>query len=114
MDTFILHIVHRDAWAQAQTAGSYEPPSLHTEGFIHCSTADQIAGTANTHFQGRRGLLLLHIDVAHLNAELLYELAPGTVNHFPHIYGPLNLDAVTRVETFEPDANGAFHPLSYS
>jgi uncharacterized protein (DUF952 family) len=114
MDTFILHILPREAWQQAQAAGLYEPPSLQTEGFIHCSTAEQVAGTADRYFRGQHDLLLLHIDVTQLAADVLYELAPGTQRYFPHIYGALNLDAVARAEPFETDINGLFQPPTRS
>ena len=106
----ITHITSRIEWQAAQAKGYYEAPSLHTEGFIHCSTLGQVAATANRYYHGQHGLVLLYIDPSLLEPELIYELAISVGDHFPHLYGPLNTSAVTRVADFEPDAEGVFHP----
>lgn len=105
----ILHITTPDAWTQANVEGRYRSASLATEGFIHCSTLRQIAATANKHYAQRPGLLLLYIDESRLTAELRYEdLNVGDL--FPHIYGPINLDAVIKVANYEPGEDGIFTP----
>lgn len=103
----ILHIVAHDAWMEAVRAGEYHAPSLETEGFIHCSTPDQIIATAGRYYAGQTGLALLEIDPTKLRSELRIE-ALGTPEPYPHIYGPLNLDAVVRVHDFPPLADGSF------
>src|SRR4051794_13490792 len=103
----IYHITSRDAWQQAQAAGSYRADTLSTEGFIHTSTGAQVARTANRFYHGRAGLVLLAIDPVQLSAELRYEAASDS-ELFPHIYGPLNLDAVTAVRDFVPGPDGSF------
>lgn len=108
--SLITHITSRSAWHDAQQVGRYEAPSLHTEGFIHCSTPAQVAATANRFYRAQRGLLLLYIDPALLTAPLKLEPGTDVEELFPHIYGPLNLTAVVRVTDFEPDAAGVFHP----
>ncbi len=103
----ILHITTPSAWQTAQEAGQYTLPSLATEGFIHCSTAEQVVPVAQRFYKGQRGLVLLILDSDRIRPEVRWE--PGTDKPdelFPHIYGALNLDAVTRVVEFEPDANG--------
>lgn len=104
----ILHITTPEAWATAVAHGRYIPDSLQHEGFIHCSTLAQTAGTANKHYAGAAGLQLLCIDPQRLSAPLVYEDSYGSGQEFPHIYGPLNLDAVTRVLPFPPQADGTF------
>ena len=104
----ILHIAHRDEWAAAQASGDYRADSLLTEGFIHCSTPEQVLGPANERFHGQTDLLLLVIDPARLAADLVYEDSYGTGQAFPHIYGPLNLDAVVRAVPFPPGPDGRF------
>jgi uncharacterized protein (DUF952 family) len=99
-DKWIYHITTTTAWQTAQQQNSYVHPSLETEGFIHCSYRDQVAETAQVHFKGQTGLLLLRIDPARLKAELKAE-ASRSGAAFPHLYGPLNLDAVERVCPFE-------------
>ena len=101
----IFHITTHDTWQQALKAGVYQADSLETEGFIHCSTVGQVIATANRFYHGRPDLLLLVIDPEKLEAELLYE-EPG--EFFPHLYGSLNLDAVTKTTDFPPNPDGSF------
>ena len=106
----IYHITTRAAWEQARAAGVYTASSLTQEGFIHASTREQVVGTANLFFKGADGLVLLAIATARLSAELRYEWAIDVNQSFPHIYGPLNLDAVVEVVDFPPDPlTGQFH-----
>jgi uncharacterized protein (DUF952 family) len=103
----IIHIVPQHQWTDAQAHGSYQGDTLATEGFIHCSTPAQTLWVANGRFRGREDLLLLCIDADRLTSELHYEESePG--QHFPHIYGPLNLDAVVAVVPFVPKPDGSF------
>jgi uncharacterized protein (DUF952 family) len=107
----ILHITTRAAWESAKLGGAYEAPSLTTEGFIHCSTLQQVVATANAFFRGARDLVLLVIDEASVTAHVKHEPpAEGGRSDalFPHLYGPLNLDAVVRVADFPPNADGSF------
>lgn len=103
----LFHIIEQSAWHSAQAAGSYQPPSLKAEGFIHLSKEEQVEETANRFYQGRLGLVLLGIEPERLRASLRYDDVPGH-GTFPHIYGPLNLDAVVQVLPFEPSPDGTF------
>jgi uncharacterized protein (DUF952 family) len=82
--------------------------TLAEQGYIHASTAAQVAGTANRFYAGEHGLILLEIDEARLRPELRYEPPPGGTELFPHIYGPLNLDAVSGTRPLQPGADGRF------
>lgn len=104
----LLHITTRAAWEEALAAGAYTTPTLASEGFIHCSEPRQVARVANERFRGREGLVLLLIDPARVGPEVRYENTEGGEELFPHIYGPLNPDAVARVLPFEPGDDGAF------
>ena len=99
----IFHLTTPDAWAAAQRAAQYTVStlgrSLEDEGFIHCSTAAQWPGVRDRFFHGVVDVVLLHVDEARLTAELRYEQVPGLAEPFPHLYGPLNLDAVVHVST---------------
>jgi uncharacterized protein (DUF952 family) len=95
----IYHVTTKENWQNAIAAGAYEAPSLHTEGFIHNSTAEQVQGVLQRYYNGQSNLVLLHIDESKLTAELKYELAPSINEEFPHIFGAINLDAVVKVET---------------
>lgn len=107
----IFHITHPSDWEQAQRQGRYTSGSLASEGFIHCSKPDQIINTANRFYPRQKGLLLLAIAPARVEAEIRFENLEGGAELFPHIYGPLNLDAVSAVLPFEPDADGRFTRL---
>jgi uncharacterized protein (DUF952 family) len=107
MSDMILHITKRSEWEQAQQAGVYRGDTLHTEGFIHCSTPQQVLGPANAFYRGQPDLVLLCIDPDKLESPLRYE-ALGTDQAFPHIYGPLNMDAVVDVVPFPPREDGMF------
>ena len=106
--TTIYHITSRAAWEAAQRAGVYHTESLESEGFIHCSRRDQVVAVANANFDGQMGLVLLAIDEAQVTPEIRYEDCYDSGQAFPHIYGPLELAAVTRVFDFPPDVEGRF------
>ncbi len=105
----ILHICERLAWDQARSKGIYSPASLANEGFIHASRPEQVLAVANRFYQKAADLLLLWIDVQKVQAPIYDEAADGDL--YPHIYGPLNLDAVCKVSEFAPDADGVFRQL---
>lgn len=94
----IYHVVTEANWQNALLEGFYEAESLAKEGFIHTSKAEQVDGVLERYYKGQSSLFLLHIDETKLTAPLKYELAPSVNEEFPHIYGRLNLDAVTKVE----------------
>ena len=103
----VFHITKREDWDRATREGSYQPLSLASEGFIHCSTSDQVVRTANRLFRGHPGLVLLKIETDQIGAEIKFENCEGG-EAFPHIYGPLDPDSVARVMAFEPGEDGSF------
>lgn len=109
----IFHILKKHEWQQAIETGSYEPASLKTEGFVHCSTREQTPATANRYFRGQTDLVLLSIDPSRLAAEVRLEPPANPRDErahelFPHVYGPINLDAVRRAVDFPCDSGGSF------
>ncbi len=104
----IYHITTLKNWNHAQQVSQYSLDSLASDGFIHASTWDQVVGTGNYLFRGQTGLVVLAIDTDQLAAEVKFEAAPGTDQQFPHIYGPINLDAVVQVIDFSPEPDGSF------
>lgn len=120
MTGLILHITNSAAWDEARMIGLYRAASLDSEGFIHCSGPEQVLTVANNFYRGQTGLLLLMIDPARLSAPLKYEPPAHPTGHseqpdpeveealFPHLYGPLNVDAVVRVLDFPPRPDGTF------
>ena len=94
----IYHITTKNEWEAAETKGVYTAPSLETEGFIHCSEEQQVKDVLERYYSGSKDLVKLVIDPKKLKAELKYELAPSVHENFPHVYGPINLDAVIDVQ----------------
>jgi len=90
----IYHITTNKAWQEALLKGHYETESLLTEGFIHNSTLQQVAAVVNRYYKNATDLILLHIDESKLTSPLKYELAPSVNEFFPHIFGPINIEAV--------------------
>lgn len=97
----IYHVVQKSKWEAALQQGFYDADSLANEGFIHLSTKEQVAGVLQRYHQEQNDLLLLQVDETKLTAELKYELAPSMNEMFPHLYGRLNLDAVTDVTSIK-------------
>jgi uncharacterized protein (DUF952 family) len=104
----IYHIATSSDWQSAQCppggAGEYTTSTLGVtlaeEGFIHCSQAGQVAGVAKKYYQNEPGLVLLVIDADKVASPVRYEDVPGEPDPYPHIYGPLNPDAVVEVRPF--------------
>jgi uncharacterized protein (DUF952 family) len=85
-------------WRQAEQAGAFSgAPVDIADGFIHFSTAAQVAETAARHFAGVSDLVLAAIDAAALGPALRYEPSRGGAL-FPHLYGPLPMSAVRWVK----------------
>ena len=93
----IYHITSKEAWQEAIEKGFYTASSLAEEGFIHCSQESQIEGVLQRYYAGQHDLLKLVIDTDKLNVKFVFEWSPSTSDTFPHVYGPINLDAVKEV-----------------
>ena len=93
----IYHITTAGEWKAGQEKGAYESASLKEEGFIHCSQQEQVAGVLERYFAGKPDLVKLLIDPSKLKSRLIYEWSPSLAQTFPHIYGPINIDAVVEV-----------------
>jgi uncharacterized protein (DUF952 family) len=102
----LVHLCSHQDWQQAQLSGDYRTGSLDEVGFIHCSKPEQILKVANHYYPAARDLVLLWIDPTKLRPVLRWESSDGDI--FPHLFGPLNLDAVISVSEFSPDPDGIF------
>jgi uncharacterized protein (DUF952 family) len=107
-DAEIFHICNRAAYDAARRDGEYRAESLMSEGFIHLSRTHQVAGTARAFFAGVPELVVLVVQTSRLSSRLVYEPpvggAPSSSDPrggelFPHVYGPINLDAIIGVKT---------------
>jgi uncharacterized protein (DUF952 family) len=112
----IYHLTTRQAWRESQQRGEYRAESLESEGFIHSSTERQILPVAEAFFRGQSEILLLEIDPALLSSALRWEAPSGGTpppgvpegDLFPHIYGPINLDAIVKVYNLESNPDGSY------
>lgn len=97
MTDTIYRIAAPDALAAAATAGAYEGEAHDkADGFIHCSTREQLAGTLMTHYPEARRLAVAEIDAAALGDTLKWEKSRGGES-FPHVYGVIAWDTVHAV-----------------
>lgn len=112
----IFHITSRAVWYKAVREGALIADSLARDGFIHCSTRAEILPIANRYYRGQSGLCLLAIDESRLTAPLKWESPTGESAspadpeglHFPHVFGPINLDAVLHVADLQINPDGTF------
>ena len=88
----IYHIVLPEIWA-AFDGDLYQSASLETEGFIHCSFADQLDAVIARYYGDKNSLVIVEIDPELLMSRMIKE--PSTNSEiYPHIYGPINRDAI--------------------
>jgi uncharacterized protein (DUF952 family) len=102
----IYKISPASAWREAERAGVYRGSADDlSDGFIHFSTASQVAGTARKHFFGQTGLFLIAVSADVLGDALRWEPSRND-ELFPHLYGELDLGAVTAVYDLPARADG--------
>lgn len=109
----IYKICPRSLWREAECMGTFRGSEVdRRDGFIHFSTAAQVVETAAKHFAGRRDLVLVRVDAAALGDRLKWEPARGGAL-FPHLYGDLDLKAVTHVDPLPlgPEGQYEFPPI---
>ncbi|MDE2842224.1 MAG: DUF952 domain-containing protein [Chloroflexota bacterium] len=104
----IFHLLPAQDWNDAKDGQSWSPPSLAAEGFIHCSKDhDQLRGVMQRLFADRTDMLALELETDNLAHTLVWEPS-GSGEIYPHIYGPLNLDAAIVVWEVLPDGASGF------
>jgi uncharacterized protein (DUF952 family) len=101
----IFHIATAADWAQALADGEYRTSTrgrtLAEVGFIHASYEDQVARIgALVYDDVTEPLVLLVIDVDRVPVPVVAEHADGDDELFPHVHGPLPVDAVVEVRPF--------------
>lgn len=102
----IYRLLDAALWAEAQHSGSFVGTEHDVrDGFIHFSTAAQVAETAVKHYAGRDHLVLLRVRAESLGAALRWEPSRGGAL-FPHLYGPLLVSHVERVEALPLGPDG--------
>ena len=109
----IYHMCPAETWEAAVRAGDYRGTADDLrDGFIHFSTAEQIAESARRHRAGQKGLLLVGVESARLGDRLRWEKSRGGAL-FPHLYGALDPAEVASVAPLPlgPDGEHIFPPL---
>ena len=113
----ILHLLPRRTWEEVRDAGTYLPETFEADGFVHCSSDDDVLLAVANRFYAAVDdeLVVLTLDDGRLAAEVRWEapepapppgVDPGT--RFPHVYGPLELAAVVEVRRLRRDGDGRF------
>ena len=107
----IVRFAHKEEWDAAEEAGEYRPPELDERGYIGCAMPSQAAAVADAQeLSGEDGLVLLWIHPPKVKGGVLYERLGGDerADLYPHIRGPLNVDAVLRVDDLPAWEPGRF------
>jgi len=100
----LYHVTSDELIADAHTLGSYYCPSLVDEGFIHCCQLDQLSGVVQRYYADEESLIVMAIDPNALESVVKYENTVGGTELFPHVYGPINMMAVTAIKTLDHEA----------
>ena len=101
--TPIFHLATPAELAAAEERGAVVPASLASEGFIHCSTAEQLPGTIARHYAAAKVLAVLELDPITLGDALVWEEGrPGEV--YPHVYREISIDEVVAVTSWTREA----------
>ena len=94
----IYHIVLPETWNSLNRSVDYSADSIETEGFIHCSYDHQLEAVLKRYYSDAKEVIILAVDTKKLASRLVEE--PSTNNEiYPHIYGPINQDAIVAAET---------------
>lgn len=94
----LFHVALPGEWRRARAEGRYFVSTrgrmLHEEGFIHCSFAEQVAGVIERFYADLEQIVLIRIDPHRLHVPMVVEDLDDIGEAFPHVYGPIPVDAV--------------------
>ena len=107
-EMMIYHVVTPTDWQDWRDKTYYEPKAFPSEGFIHCCEFQQLQHVTTSYFAGHDNLLVLCIMPERLTALIRYEDLTNSGIPFPHLYGPLNKDAIRRVVRLDRSPDGTF------
>jgi uncharacterized protein (DUF952 family) len=102
----LFHIVPEAQWSDV--VDTYRPDSLLTEGFVHCSFADQVAGAADRHYRLVEDLVVVELDPHAIGSEIRVEDSTGSGRAYPHVYGPIPRRAAVAVHALQRDGSGHY------
>ena len=106
IDPNIYLLSSEQEYNQALNQGFLTRDSIELEGFIHASPKEQLTRVANKYYKATIKPLILVVDASKVNVEVKWEPAAGSL--YPHIYGPLNADAITEAQEIVLNENGDF------
>lgn len=102
----IYHAIPKTDWEKFKDKKEFTHPSLEKDGFIHFSLLEQVISIAYyTYRDSEDEILLLEVDEKKLNSKVLHEDLK-LHGRYPHVYGPINMDAVVNVYELERDRSG--------
>lgn len=105
-DPYIYLLISGADYQKALQDGQYAPESLTTQGFVHATPFDQINRVANKYYAQVEDVQLVLLSAIKIGPPLKWE--PATGGLYPHVYGPVNMDAAERVIPVKPNAQGIF------
>lgn len=105
-DPLIYLLMNPPDFDRATAAGEWDPPSRAAEGFVHASPADQLTRVANKHYAAFDEVVVVALALDRVRPEVVWE--PATGGLYPHIYGPVNLDAVAGTERVRKGSDGMY------
>jgi uncharacterized protein (DUF952 family) len=109
----IYHIAHLEDFSLSRIRGNYFPGQFQQDGFIHCSTKNQVVSVANTWFLHSNDLVLLEINEQLLNVTVIYENLESGPELYPHVYGEIPISAISRYAYFMPQSTGFSFPSEW-
>jgi uncharacterized protein (DUF952 family) len=106
--SIVMHMLPRTRWEAQPSNQPYRGDTLSSEGFIHCTAeASALVDVANTHYRREPGdWVILMVDTTRVSAPVRWEAADGRI--FPHVYGPIEMEAVVQVLDFPRTSAGHF------
>jgi uncharacterized protein (DUF952 family) len=105
-DPLIYLLMSNQDFQRAQSSGVWDPPSRATEGFIHASPKHQLMRVANKHYGQFDELQIVLLQSQRLQSEIRWEPASGDL--YPHVYGPINMNATVKSVSVKKGSDGAF------
>jgi len=106
--TSIYHIVAEADWRAAGAEGSYRPPSLAEQGFVHFSHAHQVDRVAHLLYSDRDGLSVLEVEPDRLPEPVIEEDLYDAGERFPHVYAAIPTEAAVAEHPLRRDGNGEY------
>ena len=101
MTEVLCHVLSGPEWMLALATGRHSPPRLTEQGFLHCCTPGQLGFVAARHFAGRSGMLVMRFRPELCDGDLEWVRSEPDQEPFPHLRGPIPVDAVLEVALLE-------------